>query len=233
MELRYSTTHICSDTLQSELFNGGKFSIVGQISKVSDNCIILEPLIIGFPYLFRDKESVTFEPVFYCHTFYENFIEDIDEFAKVREVEKPSTPDLMEHISEAAFKMCLAEIFGDSAPVDWGGERSDYFTAHLHLRGRRLTAAFLLKGPSKFRPMGLNHLGKNNDQITRLSHEPANILIVQHSHEITSPVRETLRAFAVQPSNARRYCLIDGRDSLQILNAYNLYDKALTISKGQ
>jgi len=30
-----------------------------------------------------------------------------------------------------------------------------------------MTAAFLLKGPARFVPMGLNHLGKNNDQIVR------------------------------------------------------------------
>jgi hypothetical protein len=40
--------------------------------------------------------------------------------------------------------------------------------------------------------MGLNHLGKNNDQIVRLSREPADVLIVQHSHEILPAVRETL-----------------------------------------
>ena len=39
--------------------------------------------------------------------------------------------------------------------------------AHLHLKGSRMTAAFLLKGPARFVPMGLNHLGKNNDQIVR------------------------------------------------------------------
>jgi hypothetical protein len=43
-------------------------------------------------------------------------------------------------------------------------------------------------------------------------------------------VRKTLRAFAVMPGRARRYCLIDGRDSLRLLNAYGLYDKALRIS---
>lgn len=231
VELHYSTRHICADTLQSALYEGRIISVVGQLSKFNNDCIIFEPLIMGFPNLFQDKEAVTFKPLFYCHTFYENFIEDIDEFAKVREIESPGDSELMRNISEAAFKTCLAEIFGDSAPNDWGGEQSDYFTAHLHLRGRRFTAAFLLKGPSKFHPMGLNHLGKNNDQIVRLSHEPAQMLIVQHCHEITSAVRETLRAFAVQPSNARRYCLIDGRDSLRILNAHGLYEKALKLSE--
>src|SRR5208337_4206458 len=132
---------------------------------------------------------------------------------------------------EKAFKQCLVEIIGDNVKKDWGGETSDHYSSHLTLNGKRIIAAFLLKGPgSGFSPMGLNHLGKNNDQIFRLSQEPANVLIVQHCHEITPPVRATLRAFAVQPSDPRRYCLIDGRDSLRLLKAYDLYDKALEIN---
>lgn len=157
--------------------------------------------------------------------------EDIDEFAKVVEIPEPKSPELMKNISETAFKMCLSEILGDAKQGDWGGESSDYFSSHLNLQGRLVTAAFLLKGPARFEPMNLNHLGKNNDQIVRLSHEPADLLIVQHCHDILSPVRETLRAFAVQPSRARRYCLIDGRDSLRLLLAYNLYDKAVELSQ--
>ncbi|OFX15941.1 MAG: hypothetical protein A2Z18_00045 [Armatimonadetes bacterium RBG_16_58_9] len=79
--------------------------------------------------------------------------------------------------------------------------------------------------------MGLNHLGKNNDQIVRLSHEPADVLFVQHCHDILPAVRETLRAFAVQPSNPRRYCLIDGRDSLRLLCAHGLYETAVELSE--
>ena len=81
--------------------------------------------------------------------------------------------------------------------------------------------------------MGLNHLGKNNDQIVRLSREPADILIVQHSHDILPPVRETLRALAVQPSRPLRYCLMDGRDSLRLLQAYNLYDWAVDLTTSE
>jgi hypothetical protein len=99
------------------------------------------------------------------------------------------------------------------------------------MRPKYATTAFLLKGPAHFAPMGLNHLGRNNDQIYRLSSEPAEILIVQHSHEILQPVRATIRTFAVQPSRPRRYCLIDGRDSLRLLLAYNLYDEALVFIK--
>jgi len=165
------------------------------------------------------------------YEFFENFIEDFDEFSKVKKYPLPPHSTQMKNISESAFKTCLAELLGDTIFMDWGGETSDYFTAHLHLNSSRKSATFLLKGPSRFEPMGLNHLGKNNDQIVRLSHEPAQILIVQHCHDILPAVRETLRAFAVQPSNPRRYCLIDGRDSLRLLYAYDLYNKALLLSK--
>jgi hypothetical protein len=137
----------------------------------------------------------------------------------------------MRHVSEGAFKRALGSLLGDVVPKDWGGERSDYFSAHVHLDGRRVTGAFLLKGPARFSPMGLNHLGKSNDQIFRLSQEPADVLFLQHSHDVLPAVRATLRAFAVQPSQPRRYCILDGRDSLWLLQAYNLYDRAIEWSR--
>lgn len=80
-------------------------------------------------------------------------------------------------------------------------------------------------------PALTDELGKNNDQIVRLSHEPASLLVVQHCHEILPAVRETLRAFAIQPGPlARRYCLMDGKDSLRLLTAYDLLDCALTLT---
>jgi hypothetical protein len=146
-------------------------------------------------------------------------------------VPTPENFDVMEEISENAVKICLAEILGDRTKKDWAGEMSDHFSAQLHLDGRPTTAAFLLKRPAKFAPMKLNSLGKNNDQIYRLSQEPAQLLVVQHCHEIFSPVRATLRAFAEQSGRARHYCLIDGRDSLRVLLAYDKLDHALELSK--
>ena len=64
------------------------------------------------------------------------------------------------------------------------------------------------------------HLGKNADQIFRLSASPANLLIVQHSHDIGEAVRATLRAFSVMPHMQRHYCFIDGRDTYRLLKAY-------------
>lgn len=231
VEFHYSTRHIASDTLRSRLHDGSILSIIAEFSHVNERAVVFDPVIMGFPWLQSNGTSPNFDIMWYGYEFFENFIEDFDEFSKISNIPIPSDPESMRNISESAFKKCLAEILGDSVQQDWGGETSDYYSAHLNLKGRRFTAAFLLKGPHDFRPMGLNHLGKNNDQIVRLSHEPANILIVQHCHDILPSVRETLRAFAVQPSNPRRYCLVDGRDSLRLLQAYELYSKALELSK--
>jgi len=226
VRLEYSTEFVLSDTLRAALHRGALLSVVAIFDRKENGCLVFRPLVIGMPWL-RSNDPVWSDKVMWWNRdFFEHFVEDFDEFAKVREIPKPDSIEPMQSISEKAFKSCLANILGDRASKDWGGEQSDHFTAHIHLNGRRTTAAFLLKGPAKFSPMTLNHLGKNNDQIYRLAQEPAEVLFVQHSHDITPAVRATLRAFAVQPGNARRYCLIDGRDSLWLLNAYGLVEEA-------
>lgn len=231
VEFHYSTRHIASETLRSRLYSGEIFSIVALLHSIDDSKVIFDPLVMGFPWLEAGEAKPNFDIMWFGYDFFENFVEDFDEFSKVNDIPVPPNSEPMKDISELAFKKCLAKMLGDSSNKDWGGEASDYYSAHLHMKGQRLKAAFLLKGPHDFRPMSLNHLGKNNDQIVRLSHEPANILFVQHCHDISPPVRETLRAFAVQPSNPRRFCLIDGRDSLRLLYAYNMYEEALSITK--
>jgi hypothetical protein len=186
---------------------------------------------MGAPWLTSNSDPAPFAgPEWYSYAFFENFIEDVDQFSAVRDFEVPTDFQVMQQISEQAFKQCLVEILGDEAKRDWGGEASDHFSSHVSLNGKRTTAAFLLKGPAHFAPMGLNHLGKNNDQICRLANEPAGLLVVQHCHEILPPVRATLRAFAVRPGQERRYCLIDGRDSLRLLMAYDKLEHALRLS---
>ena len=226
VEFHYSTQLVTSDTLRSRLHDGGVFSIIAEFKTHNQDVIVFEPVIMGFPWLEAGGTQPDFDIMWFGYDFFENFIEDFDEFSAVRDVPLPEDPEPMRHISEDAFKTCLSEILGDAKSNDWGGEASDFDSAHLTLGGRHVTGAFLLKGPARFAPMDLNHLGKNNDQIVRLSHEPANVLFVQHCHDISTVVRETLRAFAVRPSDARRYCLIDGRDSLRLLKAYGMYEKA-------
>lgn len=231
--LEYSAKKVSGDTLRSSLSLGSDhIAVIAELSKRNkqENTLVFNPLIMGFPWLEGDAD---FSPEWFGTEYYEVFIADIDEFSKVRGLQLNDNEWLiMKDISENAFKRCLTEILNDSTKKDWGGESSDHFTAHLHLNGRQVTGAFLLKGPARFQPMKLNTLGKNNDQINRLAKEPAQLLFVQHCHDIEPPVRETLRAFAVQPGRARNYCLIDGRDSYLLLKAYGKVDQALSYSKG-
>jgi hypothetical protein len=231
-ELVFSTEHIFTSTLRDSLHRGTTAAIIAILSDQHQETLSFQPLVIGFPWLSVDDPRWTDKIAWWRSSFFENFIEDFDEFGRVASESTPADFSVMSRISEAAFKQCLAEILGDSITRDWGGERSDHYAAHLHLQGKRVTAAFLLKGPARFRRMTLNSLGKQNDQIYRLAQEPAEVLVVQHCHDITTPVRATLRAFAVQPCRVRRYCLIDGRDSLRLLNAYGKVERALELSKG-
>lgn len=42
-----------------------------------------------------------------------------------------------------------------------------------------MRAAFALKSPAKFQPMTIADLGKNGDQVCRLAHTIADLLVVQ------------------------------------------------------
>lgn len=226
-----STAHIYSDTCRSDLSQRSLLSFIAHLHRTEDSRVFFAPMVIGRPWLTEPPGGAPFDTMWLHYDFFEHYVEDIDEFQKVREVADDLDWSSMEHIKEAAFKKCLCEMLGDLVQKDWGGETSDHFSSHLHLQGRRLTAAFLLKGPGAgFSQMEMTHLGKRGDQLYRLACEPAEMLIVQHCHNIGPTVRATLRAFAVQPSRARRYCLMDGRDSFRLLAAYGLLEKALGLS---
>lgn len=229
VELHLTTSRIQGSTLKSRLYEGGEFVVIAQFSSMKSNVLVFEPLIIGFPYM---ADAQTGDLLWERYTdFYHMHLEQFDEFAIVKDFELPSEFGVMKGIEEKVFKACLGKMLSESTPKDWGGETSDFYTSHLHINGTRVTAAFALKGPAKFSPMTLSHLGKNSDQIVRLSKEPADILIVQHCHDILPVVEETLKVFATQPSNPRRYCLIDGRESLRLLNAFGLTEWAIDESR--
>jgi hypothetical protein len=200
--------------------------MVGLFSHATHDQLIFDPLIMGFPWLETDDPEWSDKVMWWGNSFYENYVEDFDEFSSVVRFPLPEDFSPMKAVPEIGFKRALAKILSDSPQNDWGGETSDHYTPHLHLKGRRVAAAFLLKGPASFRPMTVRHLGKNGDQIVRLIQEPADVLFLQHSHDITPAVRTMLRALVVQPGRPRRYCCIDGRESLRLLNAFGLYDFA-------
>ncbi len=151
-------------------------------------------------------------------------IDGIDSFIKVRDAAFSRTKRDLEQlrsVSEREIKKAFAEIIGEpTVPKDWGGERSDLFTSRVVIDGERIPAAFAFKGPAQFKPLTPAGLGKNGDQIDRLFTEPAELLVLQHCHEITPSVRGMMRAYAQQIGNPRLFCLIDGYDSARLLRAY-------------
>jgi len=230
VEFHITTSRVTGDTLKSHLSDGGEFAIVAEHFTLNGNRLIFHPLIIGFPYL-EDVNTGNLSWTKYSD-YYRIHLENFDEFSIVGNYEMPNEFDAMKNIKESVFKAALGKILKESTPKDWGGEASDFVTSHLHLNGKRISAAFLLKGPAKFSPMTMKHLGKNGDQLIRLAHEPTEVLVVQHCHDITSSVVETLKLFATQPSNPRFFCLIDGRESLRLLNAFDLTEWAINKSEG-
>lgn len=221
--LEFTSSRVTSDTIRSRLAEGDIFAIIAELKSYTNVEIIFDPIIIGSPWFENKEIDSTLDLSWYGYIYYENFIEDFKEFSKVKSIPPVSIDEIeiLKSIPEKKIKKVFTELLGESPKNDWGGEQSDLFSSQIHLGYKRLTAAFLLKGPANFKPMSLNNLGKNNDQIVRLANEPADVLFIQHCHEVLPAVRSTLRAFAVQPGNPRRYCLIDGRDTLRILKAYD------------
>lgn len=223
--LEYHTRHIEADTIKMRLQKGSVLSMVAGVDSVSEREIIARPLIIGAPtYQHQFNQDLGVDHLFlWAQTWYEVFAGDIAEFSRCKEVSLSDSNEwsnVMGSLSEKEVKRGLCAILGDLPKLDWAGEQDDHFAASLHLGGQQITAAFLLKGPAKFREMTPDLLGARADQVYRLACTPAQILVVQHCHHIGEAVRATLRAFAVTPHNPRRYCLIDGKETYKILKAY-------------
>lgn len=153
----------------------------------------------------------------------EVFLSNIDQFAAAATAPTPSAADLkrLATIPEVDVKHAFAEIIGEPfVPRDRPDEMSDLITTNISVEGERVSAAIAFKGPAKFRPLTVADMGKNGDQIYRLFNEPADLVIVQHCHQITSPIRSHMRAFATQPGHGRMFCLINGADTVRILRTF-------------
>jgi len=152
--------------------------------------------------------------------------QSIDQFENINFRWNPTPKKFQElkNISEQQVKELFCQLLSEvEVPKDWGGEESDIFSSNISIEGKRLTAAFLLKGPSKFHEMTLADCGKNGDQIYRLFNTPADVYILQHCHKVSPAVRKTMEAFALtQYSHNCKYIIIDGYDTARILRSNNI-----------
>lgn len=98
-------------------------------------------------------------------------VDDIDSFQEIRTVSSHEVENLVPlEISESHIKQSIAQIVGEPfVEKDWGGEIADLFTAHLIFQGNPVPTGFLLKGPGVRGRLTIRHLGKNGDQVVRLT----------------------------------------------------------------
>lgn len=167
------------------------------------------------------KEVVAIAAPSYQHVY----VDDIDSFSKVRRIKPEDVKDLVPlGVSEEKVKFSLAEIIGEKfVPKDWPGEKSDLYSSHVAMNGKRIDAAFLLKGPS-VKVLTIDKLGTRGNQILRLTKEPARLFVVQHIGKIDSDVIEHLEVSVAEQSRRRSillyYCVMDGTDTARVLVAY-------------
>jgi hypothetical protein len=154
-------------------------------------------------------------------------IDDIGSFQEVRKVSFHEVQGLVPlKIPETEIKQNIAQIIGEPfVPKDWGGEIADLFSTHLTYQGKRLASGFLLKGPGvKQHTLTINHLGKNGDQVVRLTSTSLDLYVVQFVGPIAPAVVDHLEAHVRQAAGkagqTRYYCVIDGTDTARLFKAY-------------
>jgi hypothetical protein len=161
-------------------------------------------------------------------------IEAITSFAKAATISPQEVAAIASKnlpLSEQTVKEYLARIIGEPyLDTDWGGELSDILTSRIELDGERVAGAFLLKGAGSKQKLKPGDLGKNGDQIRRLSKQEADLYVVQHVGEFDEAVRDQLADMVL----ARRAkgapnavgSIWDGSDCARLFIAHGLIDPA-------
>lgn len=222
LRILYHPDNFICKTAWSRLSGHTRLFCVCYVENFESNVIIARPYIMGD---LHDGPELQTTPDWPAKYYGEIQPFEIDQFKKVHEFLKSakikSNIKALRDIPEVQIKHAFAEIIQEpDVPKDWGGEKSDLFTTKISVDGKFMSTAFIFKGPARFSPMTMKHLGQNGDQIERLFTEPANLLILQHCHNVTNPVRATMRAYASSLYNPRHFSIIDGTQTYQILSAY-------------
>lgn len=165
-------------------------------------------------------------------------IYDIDPFSKAKEPSEQTKNDLkdgswqqiMKTLSEDKIKKYFGEICGVDATMyrNSAKEIDGDIMLNVSFRKEQHQAAILLKGPAggtKFRSMQISFLGSRGDQVLQMFEGSAcTIFIIQHCHSIGSSVKKHVEDSApryVKQNGKKCYhCLLDGRDTYQILKYF-------------
>jgi hypothetical protein len=205
-----------TETAVDRLSGRGRHFILGYVEELTLIEIKLRPILIGQRIIITNTPGLRPQLRDEAHVWPKS----IDQFRDVTFNVRSTRSDLeqLRTIPEDQVKKWFADILGEpQVPKDWGGEQFDLWTRRLSIDGEQVRAAIAFKGPAAFHPMRIADLGKNGDQIDRLAQTAADLLVVQHCHEITAPVDNMLRNYALSPERPRRYMTINGYETLAIL----------------
>lgn len=160
-------------------------------------------------------------------------IDDIDSFAKVKEVMWDRSPL---PVDERKFKEGLQRVINEQGTFeDWGGELNDLFSTRLILKGERKNVAFGLKGKGMTGRLTPKKMGHRGDQVQRLFRTPAEVFIIQYWSQIDESIIEQMENFARAKSavDGKKiyYGIIDGQDTMRVIKAYaNCFPEATIIT---
>ncbi len=195
--------------------------LIGTVTDLSEARIEIRPAFIGIRSFIEDDDPASDV----MNSRLRIYPSEIGQFCGV-DFRCPVTPAELKAVltvPEEKVKIAIADLIGEAyVPKDWGGERSDLYTSRVFARGRQISSAWLFKGPGYPHRMTVRALGKPGDQITRLFSEPAELLILQHCHEITPSVVSMMEAYSYDLRNPRKYMIIDGADTSRILKSQGL-----------
>ena len=213
--------HLVSDTATTILSGKCRKLVAGQF-EFSGTQVLVHPWIIGD--MIQDMSGL---PIPWSNTV-RVFPQQIDCFAGMANERRTTAAEIsaLKEVPEEVVKHAFAEIVGEPfVPKDWGGEKSDLSTSRLSVGGLPTSAAFIFKGPSVPGPMHLSKMGKNGDQLVRAFDEPVELVVVQHCNQITNPVVRVAEALASNLGRPRRYCIIDGADTVAILKSHGKFPR--------
>jgi hypothetical protein len=223
LRVPFDPVHLLSNSAWDQLSGHNRLLVLAAVDQADKTVIRAIPYVVAS---ILDPIGKTASMITRWTNYGEMYVGSIDNFERIEEENDvrviKQDLELLKSVPEAAIKAAFAEILGEpDVPKDWAGERSDLLSTQTRVDGRRLTTAFLFKGPAKFRPMHMASLGKNGDQIDRLFGEPADLLVLQHCHTVERDLRGAMRAYANQIGRPRLFAIVDGYDTLRLLRAYS------------
>ena len=216
----FNSARTASSSATGNLTGSRRAYLIGTVTDLAAERIELRPVFIGIrSFVDDDLAAEGLAPGLRVYPSDIGQFSGIDFACPVSEAEL----EAVLRVPEDTVKRAFAGLIGESyVPKDWGGERSDLYTSRVFARGRQVSAAWLFKGPGYPRAMDVKALGKNGDQIDRLFTEPAELLVLQHCHQIKPSVVGMMDSYAHDARRPRSYMIIDGADTGRILRSLGL-----------